>query len=207
MPSFSPRERKGRCTAEFSDPAACAVDTGHPPAFQMHKSTPFDACRTYKFPRYFWWQPMVSKSTTASDFPQAAFVKASRIGHKVFGSGNLAFLANVERKWLLQQNSPWPSDRSTMIPHSTSLRMHLLLLNWHYPRHCHLGQRVSRQTVNRPPMHALQVRHIGARSRCAAHSLHQTKADEPETVPGFLRPARIRRAAGGDPRSCSERRF
>jgi hypothetical protein len=83
---------------------------------------------------------MVSKPTTALDFPQAAFVKASRIGHKVFGSGNLAFLANVERKWLLQQNSPWPSDRSTMIPHSTSLRMHLLLLNWHYPRHCHLGQ-------------------------------------------------------------------
>ena len=35
----------------------------------------------------------------------------------------------------------------------------------------------------------------------------KTKADEPETVPGFLRPARIGRAAGGDPRSCSERRF
>ena len=35
----------------------------------------------------------------------------------------------------------------------------------------------------------------------------KTKADEPEIVPGFLRPARIGRAAGGDPRSCSERRF
>ena len=33
------------------------------------------------------------------------------------------------------------------------------------------------------------------------------KADETEIVPGFLRPARIGRAAGGDPRSCSEPRF
>ena len=160
----------------------------------MHKSTPFDACRTNLFQRYFWWQPMVSKSTTASDFPQAAFVKASRIGHKVFASGNLAFLANVERKWLLQQNSPWPSDRSTMIPHSTSLRMHLLLLNWHYPRHCHLGQiaLVSRQTVNWPPMHALQVRHRSKKPLCSfehggedggPHVVEAPEASRPSVAP------------------------
>ena len=46
----APRERKGRCAADFSGGAACAVDAGHLPAFQIDKSAQLGALGMHAAP-------------------------------------------------------------------------------------------------------------------------------------------------------------